>query len=103
MKCRDCKYCYSNNTMHDLYICVNGNAENFGQFTGLLCEDDCPDGEEEFIYPEAHDEPFDEILGEASEEDYKNIQNLIKCGSQTIHTSGLFGKSMTIADGIKNE
>lgn len=30
-------------------------------FTGLLCENDCPDGEEEFIYPEAFDEPFDEI------------------------------------------
>lgn len=61
MKCRDCKYCYNNETMRDLYICVNGNAENFGSFTGLLSEDDCPDGEEEFVYPEVYDEPFDEI------------------------------------------
>lgn len=45
MKCRDCDYCYNNETMGSLYICVNGNADNFGQFTGLLNEDDCKDGE----------------------------------------------------------
>lgn len=38
--------------MNYIYICVNGNAENFGNFTGLLCEDDCKDGVEDFIYPE---------------------------------------------------
>lgn len=48
MKCRDCKWCYTNETMgNDLYICVNGHSENFGEYTGLCCEDDCEDGEEE--------------------------------------------------------
>lgn len=42
-KCRDCKYCYSNETMDPLYICVNGDADNFGEFTGLCSEYDCPD------------------------------------------------------------
>lgn len=45
MKCRDCKWCYSNETMGSLYICVNGESENFAEFTGLCCEDDCEDGE----------------------------------------------------------
>lgn len=31
--------------MGDLYICVNGKSENFGNYTGLCCEDDCEDGE----------------------------------------------------------
>lgn len=30
----------------------------------LLSEDDYSDGEEEFVFPEVYDEPFDEILGE---------------------------------------
>ena len=47
MKCRDCKWCYTNETMSDLYICVNGNSEMLGQFTGLMCEDECEDGEAE--------------------------------------------------------
>jgi hypothetical protein len=47
MKCRDCKYCYTNETMDGLYICVNGKSENLGNFTGLYCEDDCEDGESE--------------------------------------------------------
>ena len=46
MKCRNCKWMYSNETMGDLYICVNGNSENFGEYTGLCCEDECEDGEE---------------------------------------------------------
>ena len=45
MKCRDCNWCYTNETMGELYICVNGKSENFGAYTGLCCEDDCPDGE----------------------------------------------------------
>ena len=48
MKCRDCKWCYTNETMSDLYICVNGNSEMLGAFTGLMCEDECEDGEAEF-------------------------------------------------------
>ena len=34
--------------MSDLYICVNGNSEMLGAFTGLMCEDECEDGEAEF-------------------------------------------------------
>ena len=44
MKCRDCEYCYNNETMGSLYICVNGESSNFGEYVGLLSEDDCPDG-----------------------------------------------------------
>lgn len=48
MKCRDCKWCYTNETIGSgLYICVNGHSENFGEYTGLCCEDDCEDGEED--------------------------------------------------------
>lgn len=46
MKCRDCKYMYSNETMGSLYICTNGYSENFGQYTGVCNEDECEDGEE---------------------------------------------------------
>lgn len=42
-KCHDCKYCYSNETMGSLYLCVNGKADNFGEFIGLCSEYDCPD------------------------------------------------------------
>lgn len=51
MKCRDCKWMYSNETMGDLCVCVNGNSENFMGFTGTCCDDECEDGqsyEEEF-------------------------------------------------------
>lgn len=44
MKCRDCKYFYTNSTMNGLYICVNADCENFGSYTGLMCEDDCSQG-----------------------------------------------------------
>lgn len=48
MKCRDCKYMYTNETMPPgEYICVNGKSENFREFTGLLSDDECEDGEEE--------------------------------------------------------
>ena len=42
-KCRDCDYCYTNETMDLLYLCVNGRSDNFGMVTGLCSEDDCPD------------------------------------------------------------
>ena len=45
MKCRDCKWCYNNETMGELYICVNGTSGNFGEYTGLCCEDECKEGE----------------------------------------------------------
>ena len=34
---------YKNDTMNGLYLCVNGNSSNLGNFTGLCCEDDCED------------------------------------------------------------
>ncbi len=41
--CSECDYCYSNETMGELYICVNGlDSEYFGEFVdGLgMAEDD---------------------------------------------------------------
>jgi len=43
--CYQCKYMYSNDTMDFLAICVNGRSENFGNYTGVLCEDECEDCE----------------------------------------------------------
>lgn len=45
MKCRDCRYMFTNETLGGLYICVNENSENFGGYTGLCSEDECEDGE----------------------------------------------------------
>lgn len=42
-KCIDCKYCYTNETMDELFICVNGNSDKFGSYTGYCCTDDCED------------------------------------------------------------
>ena len=42
-KCYECKYCYSNNTLGGLCICVNGNSDNCGNYTGDCCEDECED------------------------------------------------------------
>ena len=43
--CADCDYCYSNDTMGELHICVNGNSEHLGEFVdylGLFADDmDC--------------------------------------------------------------
>lgn len=50
MKCRDCKYMYTNETMGSLYVCVNMRADNFLEYTGLCCEDDCEYGEEDDDY-----------------------------------------------------
>ena len=36
---------YSNETMGELYICVNGNSLNFGSYTGICSEDECEDGD----------------------------------------------------------
>lgn len=40
--CSECDYCYSNDTMGELYLCVNGNSEYLGEFVdGLgMAEDD---------------------------------------------------------------
>ena len=29
-----------------LFICTNENSENYMEYTGICCEDDCEDGEE---------------------------------------------------------
>lgn len=47
MKCRDCKWMYTNETMRGLYLCVNGRSESLGGFTGIMSEYDCEDGEED--------------------------------------------------------
>ena len=43
--CSECDYCYSNETMGELHICVNGNSEMLGQavdYLGLADDDmDC--------------------------------------------------------------
>lgn len=46
MICRNCKY-MELITNSSLYICANKNSTNFGQYTGICCEDECQDGEEE--------------------------------------------------------
>ena len=42
--CRNCKYFESGED--DLYFCNNINSENFGEYTGICCEDPCDDFEE---------------------------------------------------------
>lgn len=44
MVCRDCKY-LKEVSDSGLYICTNADSQNFGEYTGLCCEDDCSDGE----------------------------------------------------------
>lgn len=45
MKCRDCKY-MDEVGESGLYICTNEESQNFMEYTGICCEDDCEDGEE---------------------------------------------------------
>ena len=47
MKCWDCKYMESCGE-GDLYVCANPQSANYGEFTGICCEDECEDGEPEF-------------------------------------------------------
>lgn len=46
MKCRDCVWIGPVND-RGLYMCMNKESQNFGAYTGLCCEDECEDGEEE--------------------------------------------------------
>lgn len=48
MKCMDCKYMTLVNT-DGLYICTNENSQNFMEYTGLCCEDECEDGEKDDV------------------------------------------------------
>lgn len=48
-KCIDCIYMYTNETMGSLYICVNGNSENFGEYIGICSEDECEDCVENYL------------------------------------------------------
>ena len=34
--CSHCDYCYSNETMGEMHICVNGNSEHLGDFVDWL-------------------------------------------------------------------
>ncbi|MGN0415987.1 MAG: hypothetical protein ACI4FX_10935 [Agathobacter sp.] len=45
MKCIDCMYIEEVGDS-GLYICTNKNSQNYGEYTGLCCEDECDDGEE---------------------------------------------------------
>ena len=44
LNCSDCDYCYSNETMGELHICVNGHSDLFGEFVDWLglAGDDMP-------------------------------------------------------------
>ena len=57
--CSECDYCYSNDTMGELYLCTNGNSIYLGEFVdylGLSGEDkDCV-----VIDGKTRDEIFDE-------------------------------------------
>lgn len=46
MKCRDCVYMEPVGA-NSLYICTNENSGNFMEYTGICCEDECEDGEDE--------------------------------------------------------
>lgn len=45
IKCRDCIFMEDYGT-NNLYICKNPHSDNYGEFTGICCEDDCEDGED---------------------------------------------------------
>lgn len=45
MICRECKFMQEVGDS-GLYICSNKDSDNFGEYTGLCCEDECEDGEE---------------------------------------------------------
>ena len=34
--CSDCDYCYTNETLDGMYICVNGHSENWGNAVDWL-------------------------------------------------------------------
>lgn len=42
-KCIDCIYMQSVGNSDFLYICANENSDNFGEYTGICCEDECED------------------------------------------------------------
>lgn len=44
MKCRECMWMIEVFGT-DLYVCANPKSDNFGNYTGVCCEDDCKDGE----------------------------------------------------------
>ena len=41
-KCIVCDYMYSNDTMGNLYICVNGNSDHFRELRETCSDYDCP-------------------------------------------------------------
>lgn len=49
MVCRECKYMEMVDD-NGLFVCKNEKSGNFMEYTGVCCEDDCEDGEEEEYY-----------------------------------------------------
>ena len=50
--CRNCKYCYSNETIDGLYICTNGDSEILVKFVDICSNAECAaciTGEEEIF------------------------------------------------------
>lgn len=45
MKCRDCIFMEPIGS-NSLYVCMNEDSENYMEYTGLSCEDECEDGKE---------------------------------------------------------
>ncbi len=66
LNCSDCDYCYSNETMGAMYICVNGNSGYFGEFVdGLgMAEDDMDCVVSDF---KSHDELVEEMENDDEE------------------------------------
>lgn len=46
MKCRNCIFMKPIGT-NSLYICTNESSDNYMEYTGLLCEDECKNEEKE--------------------------------------------------------
>lgn len=47
MVCRDCAYMKEVEDAPGLYRCGNTKSDRWNEWTGLCCEDECPDGERE--------------------------------------------------------
>ena len=56
MKCRDCIYMKPVGA-NGLYICDNYHSNNFGEYTGICCEDECDDGK----YDDDDDDVFVDV------------------------------------------
>lgn len=48
MKCIDCIYMEQVGS-NGLYICNNEDSENYMEYTGICCEDECEDGKDSYF------------------------------------------------------